>query len=126
MQRVATSCCNEAEAATNYIDHRYSVKDTIAIAIPGGVCGLNILHKSARNVIKRSQSYAVTKKSVDNIMFDCLLEISGIMKVLGKYVLHMHTVMASLFSLPRLTSSTSHAILIPVYGGVWHDRLRGR
>lgn len=84
MQRVATSCCNEAETVKNYVDHRYSVKYTIAIAIPGGVCGLNILHKSARNVIKRSQSYAVTKKSVDNIMFDCLLEISGIMKVLGE------------------------------------------
>ena len=126
MQRAATSCCDKAETAKNYVDHRYSVKDTIAIAIPGGVCGLNILHKSARNVIKRSQSYASTKRLMSKIAFDCLLEISGIMKVLGKYVLHMHTVMVSLFPLPRLTSSTNHAILIPVYGGVWHDRLRGR
>ena len=84
MQRAAMSCCDESETAKNYAGYRYSVKDMIAIAALGSVCCLNILHKSALNVIKRSQSYAGTSKPMSKIMFDCLLEASTIMKVLGE------------------------------------------
>ena len=45
---------------------------------------MNMLHKCALNVIKRYQSDTGTKRPMSKIMFDCLLETSTIMKVLGE------------------------------------------